>query len=73
MTEPTGKDVKAIRERIGLSAEGFARALKLRGEHGGRTIRRWEAGENDIPGPVIAMWPILEMIAEFLEAGRRPS
>lgn len=45
----TPADLKAARHALGLSAEGFA---KLMGVESGRTVRRWEAGERDIPGPV---------------------
>lgn len=37
---------------MGLSAEALARLV---GVQGGRTVRRWEAGDRDIPGPVIVL------------------
>jgi len=40
---------KAARHALGLSAEGLAKLVRV--ESGG-TVRRWEAGERDIPGPV---------------------
>lgn len=45
----TPAELKAIRHALGLSAEGFAR-LTLTAS--GRTVRRWEDGSQDIPGPV---------------------
>ena len=45
----TPTEFKAIRHALGLSAQGLARAL---GVSDGRTVRRWEAGDRDIPGPV---------------------
>ena len=48
----THDDLKAARHALGLSAEGFA---KLVGVESGRTVRRWEAGDRDIPGPVIVI------------------
>lgn len=48
----TAVELKAARRTLGLSAEGFARAV---GVESGRTVRRWEAGERDIPGPVVAL------------------
>lgn len=45
----TPADLKATRHALGLSAEGFARAV---GAKSGRNVRRWESGERDIPGPV---------------------
>ena len=48
----TPADLKAARHALGLSAEGFA---KLVGVETGRTVRRWEAGDRDIPGPVVVI------------------
>ncbi len=45
----TPDDLRAARAALGLSAEGFARLVRV---ESGRTVRRWEAGERDIPGPV---------------------
>lgn len=42
-------ELKHIRQSLGLSAEVFARLVRV---ESGRTVRRWEAGERDIPGPV---------------------
>jgi transcriptional regulator with XRE-family HTH domain len=42
-------ELRSARTTLGLSAEGFARLV---GVESGRTVRRWEAGERDIPGPV---------------------
>lgn len=48
----TPAELKAARHALGLSAEGFAHAVRV---ESGRTVRRWEAGERDIPGPVTAL------------------
>lgn len=45
----TPAELKSARRALGLSAEGFARVV---GVESGRTVRRWEAGDRDIPGPV---------------------
>lgn len=45
----TPETLKSARHALGLSAEGLARLV---GVESGRTVRRWEAGERDIPGPV---------------------
>lgn len=45
----TPADLKSARHALGLSAEGFASWV---GVAGGRVVRRWEAGDRDIPGPV---------------------
>jgi hypothetical protein len=48
----TPDELKAARHALGLSADGLARMLRV---ENGRTVRRWEAGERDIPGPVIVL------------------
>lgn len=45
-------DLKAARRLLGLSSEGLAKLVRV---ESGRTIRRWEAGDRDIPGPVIVL------------------
>jgi transcriptional regulator with XRE-family HTH domain len=48
----TPTELKSIRQSLGLSAEAFAALLRVQS---GRTVRRWEAGERDVPGPVIVI------------------
>jgi len=45
----TPAELKAIRHSLGMSAEAFARLVRVAN---GRTVRRWEAAEKDIPGPI---------------------
>lgn len=45
----TPSELKSARLALGLSAEGFAAWVNVKS---GRTVRYWEAGERDIPGPV---------------------
>jgi DNA-binding transcriptional regulator YiaG len=45
----TPAELKSIRRSLGLSAEAFARLVRIAS---GRAVRRWEAGDRDIPGPV---------------------
>jgi DNA-binding transcriptional regulator YiaG len=45
----TPEELKSARHALGLSAEGFARWVNVAS---GRTVRKWEAGDRDIPGPV---------------------
>lgn len=54
----TPAELKSKRHALGLSAERFARLVRVRS---GRTVRKWEAGDRDIPGPV-------EVIVELAEA-----
>jgi len=50
--EMTPQQFKDARHKLGLSAQGMANALGM-STSSGRTVRRWEAGDRDIPGPVI--------------------
>lgn len=52
----TPADLKSARLALGLTAEGFAKLVRV---ESGRTIRRWEAGERDIPGPVTVIVDLL--------------
>ncbi len=54
---------KAIRQRAGLTQSGLAAVLRI-GDL--RTIRRWEAGEREISGPVT-------ILMEMLDDGRLPA
>jgi DNA-binding transcriptional regulator YiaG len=37
------------RKALGFTGAAMARALRV---HGGRTVRMWEAGDREVPGPV---------------------
>lgn len=63
-TMMTPTELKATRRGFGLSAAKFARLLRI-GD--GRTVRRWEAGECDIPGPVTV---IVELLQKSSQARR---
>lgn len=54
----TPTEFKSIRIAQGLSQKALARAL---GVSSARTVRRWEAGERDIPGPVQGLMRLLEI------------
>lgn len=56
----TPTELREARRKLGLSAAALARALEL-GKGGDRTVRRWEAGEREIPGPVRV---VLRMLLE---------
>lgn len=45
----TPAELKQARHQFSLSADAFARWV---GASDGRTVRRWESGERNIPGPV---------------------
>ena len=55
----TATQFKQARLRLGLSQSQMAEALGVEGEHGGRTVRRWEAGERSVPGSVAKLIAIL--------------
>lgn len=44
-----------------LSQEAMARLLGISPRHGDRTIRRWEDGSRDIPGPVVHLMRLLRL------------
>jgi DNA-binding transcriptional regulator YiaG len=48
---------KAIRNRAGLTQSGLAALLRISEN---RTIRRWEAGEREISGPVTLLMEMLD-------------
>jgi hypothetical protein len=48
----TPEALKAARHALGFSADGLARMVRV---EDGRTVRRWESGEREIPGPVIVL------------------
>lgn len=59
MTPP---EIKAARHALGLSAEGLAQLGNKLGRplaQSGRTVRRWESGEQDVPGAVVALLTVL--------------
>ena len=53
----TRHEFKTIRHGLALSAQAMARLLRV---SDGRTVRRWEAGDRDIPGPAQVVMRLLE-------------
>ena len=58
----TPSGFKAAREKLGLSQNALARLFRV---SGGRTVRKWESGERDIPGPA-------QVLLDWLANGRKP-
>jgi len=58
----TPDEFKAGRNALGLSTNQLARLFRV---SDGRTVRRWEAGDRDIPGPAI-------VLMQWLITGERP-
>lgn len=54
----TGEELKTARLALGLSQEEFAQLVRVSSS---RTVRKWEDGERQIPGPVTVL------VALFLE------
>ena len=50
---------RAARVRLGLSQAQLARVLRVGSD---RTVRKWEGGEREIPGPAVVL---MEIFAEF--------
>ncbi len=48
----TAEQLRAARTALGLSAKGLARLVDVQS---GRTVRKWEAGDRDVPGPVAVL------------------
>lgn len=63
----TPADLRTARKALGLSAEGFARVVGATG----RTVRRWEAGSQDIPPRAIAIVDMLTQVPAAAEAARQ--
>jgi DNA-binding transcriptional regulator YiaG len=49
MADLTPQEFKTHRNDLNLTLRGFAALLRM-GKHGWRTVQRWEAGTQDIPG-----------------------
>lgn len=65
----TPAELKSARQRLGLSAEAFARIF---GAHDGRTVRGWEHGSrNGLPAHIPRSVEILVGLALELEPVRR--
>jgi transcriptional regulator with XRE-family HTH domain len=50
----TPAELRAARQKLGLTQAQLGEALRLRGTRDGRArvVRQWEAGERQISGPV---------------------
>lgn len=48
----TPADLKSARRALGLTQSGLAQFVRVAS---GRTVRRWEDGSRDIPGPIIVL------------------
>ena len=65
---------KKARLSLCLSQRDLADLLEL-GIHGERTVRRWEEGERDIPGPVILVMELcteIQAVRDHLDIDFKP-
>jgi DNA-binding transcriptional regulator YiaG len=62
----TPTQFKRLREQLGMTTDEVADLLEL-GVNGDRTVRRWEAGEKDIPGPVVLVMELCSEVPEVRE------
>lgn len=60
----TPAQFKDARKRLGLSQAELALIFRVASD---RTVRRWEDGERDIPGPVVVL---MSTLLRSLEARR---
>lgn len=63
----TPADLRAARLRLGMTQAQLGAALRLDGDDKSRarTVRRWEAGEREIGGPVqVAVGLMLERLPQ---------
>ena len=60
----TPAELKSKRHSLGLSAEAFARLVRVQS---GRTVRKWEAGDRDIPGPIQVILDLADAVPEARE------
>ena len=51
----TPADAKLCRRQLGLSVDGLARVQKTTG----RSVRRWEDGSREVPGPADVLLTLL--------------
>jgi DNA-binding transcriptional regulator YiaG len=51
----TPAEAKLARRQLGLSVDGLARVLKTTG----RSVRRWEDGTREVPGPADVLLTLL--------------
>lgn len=61
----TPAELKTARKTIGLSQAEFARVVHVKDD---RTVRRWEAAERDIPGPVVVLTGLMLRLAAVRKA-----
>lgn len=59
----TGKDMKAIRRKLGLTQSEFAGLVNV----STKTVERWEKGDKEISGPIVTLIKILNEYPQIEE------
>jgi len=54
-SDMTGEELRRARLALGLTLDEFARLVRV---SSGRTVRKWEDGEREVPGPVAVLTEI---------------
>ena len=60
----TPAQFKRIRKKLRLHQDELAEVLDIASD---RTLRRWEAGQQDIPGPVMLLMELMAEVPEVRE------
>ena len=63
-----GKDIKIIRKKLNLTQKEFAEFVNV----SYKTVERWEAGNNDITGPIVTLTRLLGNYPYMEEEWRIP-
>jgi DNA-binding transcriptional regulator YiaG len=61
MREMTGEELRRSRLALGLTLDEFARLVRV---SSGRTVRKWEDGEREVPGPVAVLTELFLMSSD---------
>lgn len=59
----TGKDIKIIRQKLGVTQSEFAKLANV----SSKTIERWEAGYKEVTGPIVTLIKILNEYPQIKE------
>lgn len=59
----TGKDIKIIRHRLGVTQSEFAELVNV----SSKTIERWESGHKEVTGPIVTLIKILNEYPQIKE------
>ena len=64
----SGKDIKIMRQKLNMTQKEFAEFVNV----SYKTVERWEAGDNDITGPIVTLIGLLGKYPYLEEEWRIP-